>query len=92
MKCPQCNEGILQEKQSKKGKLFYGCSRYPQCDYASWDRPIKKACTACGNYYLIQKMNRSGPGKVMCPTCQTVYSGEDEGAAAGGDGGDSAEE
>ena len=80
VKCPSCNEGILQEKQSKKGKIFYGCSRYPQCDYASWDRPIKKACTACGNAYLVQKMNRSGPGKVMCPTCQTVYSGDDESA------------
>ena len=78
--CPQCNEGILQEKQSKKGKLFYGCSQYPKCDYASWDRPIKKKCTACNNPYLIQKMNRSGPGKVMCPSCQTVYSGDDEGA------------
>ncbi len=80
--CPQCNEGILQEKQSKRGKLFYGCSRYPQCDYASWDRPINRACGACGNAYLVQKMNRSGPGKTQCPQCQTVYAGEDEGVAA----------
>lgn len=84
--CPSCNEGILQEKQSKKGKIFYGCSRYPQCDYASWDRPIAKKCKACSNPYLIQKMNRSGPGKIMCPACQTSYGGE-SGEGEGGDGG-----
>jgi DNA topoisomerase-1 len=83
--CPSCNEGILQEKQSKRGKIFYGCSRYPNCDYASWDRPIKKACKECGSPYLIQKMNRSGPGKTMCPACQTVYAGEDD---PGGEGGE----
>jgi len=80
--CPECKDGVLQEKQSKKGKLFYGCSRYPKCNFASWDRPLNQACTACGGTYLMQKMNRSGPGKVMCPACQTVYSGGDEAALA----------
>ncbi|MFO0745383.1 MAG: type I DNA topoisomerase [Myxococcota bacterium] len=82
VKCPQCGEGILQEKQSKKGKLFYGCSMYPKCDYASWDRPINKPCPTCGNAYLLQKMNRSGPGKVMCPSCQSTFGAEEDGAAA----------
>ncbi|MCC6622673.1 MAG: type I DNA topoisomerase [Deltaproteobacteria bacterium] len=80
--CPQCKEGILQEKQSKKGKLFYGCNRFPTCDYASWDRPINKACPTCQNPYLVQKMNRNGPGKVTCPACQSTFGAEDEGAGA----------
>jgi len=84
--CPQCKEGVLQEKQSKKGKLFYGCSQYPKCDYASWDRPINKPCTACGNPYLLQKMNRNGPGKILCPTCQTSYGGGADGAEEDGMG------
>lgn len=76
--CPECKEGELHEKQSRRGKIFYGCSRYPTCDYASWDRPIKRACRECKNDFLIQKMNRSGPGKIMCPQCQTVYSSEED--------------
>lgn len=40
--CPECNEGIVVEKKTKKGKFFYGCNRYPDCTYASWDEPNKE--------------------------------------------------
>ncbi len=80
--CPKCSEGTMQEKQSKKGKIFYGCSRYPQCDHAMWDRPIPKACPTCGHDHIIQKMNRSGPGKTLCPACQTEIGGEGDEALA----------
>lgn len=39
--CPECNEGIVVEKKTKKGKFFYGCNRYPDCTYATWDEPKK---------------------------------------------------
>ena len=39
--CPECNEGIVVEKKTKKGKFFYGCNRYPDCTYATWDEPNK---------------------------------------------------
>jgi len=77
--CPKCSEGIMQEKQSRKGKIFYGCSRYPQCDNAMWDRPIAQACPSCGHDHIVQKMNRSGPGKTICPSCQTTIGGEEDG-------------
>ncbi|MDD4027685.1 MAG: type I DNA topoisomerase [Bacilli bacterium] len=38
-KCPKCKEGTVIEKKTKKGKVFYGCNKYPNCDYASWDKP-----------------------------------------------------
>jgi DNA topoisomerase-1 len=83
VRCPKCSEGTMQEKQSKKGKIFYGCSRYPQCDHAMWDRPIAQACPVCGHDHIVQKMNRSGPGKTICPACNSTIggSGEDAGGA-----------
>ena len=39
LKCPKCQEGEIIKRRTKKGRFFYGCSRYPDCDYASWSRP-----------------------------------------------------
>ncbi|NPV03511.1 MAG: type I DNA topoisomerase [Syntrophaceae bacterium] len=57
--CPEegCT-GTLAEKRTKKGKSFYGCTRYPQCQYATWDRPIAEACPECGAAFLVEKYNR----------------------------------
>ena len=43
IKCPKCIEGDLVEKRTKKKKVFYGCNRYPDCDFALWDKPIRQA-------------------------------------------------
>ncbi len=45
--CPQCNEGQMQEKKSRYGKIFYSCNRYPQCKYALWNPPKAEACPKC---------------------------------------------
>lgn len=45
IECPQCHEGELVERKTKKGRTFYGCSRYPDCDYATWTKPKKPAET-----------------------------------------------
>ena len=58
--CPQCGEGELAEKRSRRGKVFYGCSRYPKCDYAVWDRPVPVPCPSCGTPFLLEKLNRQG--------------------------------
>lgn len=42
MKCPKCQEGDIVVRRSKRGKIFFGCSRYPACDYAAWQDPRKK--------------------------------------------------
>ncbi|MDD5098793.1 MAG: type I DNA topoisomerase [Candidatus Colwellbacteria bacterium] len=43
MKCPKCGEGLVTRKRTKRGRFFYGCSRYPDCDFASWTKPgVKK--------------------------------------------------
>ena len=45
VECPQCHEGELVERKTKKGRAFYGCNRYPDCDYATWTRPKKESPT-----------------------------------------------
>jgi len=65
--CPKCGEGRIIERRSKKGRVFYGCDKYPGCDYVSWDRPTDKACPACDSR-LVEKRSRSG-GRLLCPEC-----------------------
>ena len=48
VKCPKCGGKIL-EKRSKKGKTFYGCDNYPECDFVSWHEPTENKCTECGS-------------------------------------------
>jgi DNA topoisomerase-1 len=47
VKCPKCKKGELVEKRSKSKKLFYGCNQYPNCDFATWSKPIEKPCPKC---------------------------------------------
>ncbi|MBI2988402.1 MAG: type I DNA topoisomerase [Deltaproteobacteria bacterium] len=58
IRCPQCKEGNLQEKKSRRGKLFYGCDRYPGCHFASWDRPVAESCSKCGEPILLEKVTK----------------------------------
>ena len=54
MKCPKCDGNII-ERKSKKGKLFYGCSHFPKCKFASWDKPIETPCPKCGSTLVEKK-------------------------------------
>jgi DNA topoisomerase-1 len=53
VRCPKCKEGEIRERKSKKGRVFYGCSRFPHCDFVSWDKPINEPCPNCGGL-LVQ--------------------------------------
>lgn len=55
-KCPNCDEGNIIEKRSRKGKVFYGCNNYPKCKTAYWDEPIGEKCPNCNNM-LVKKKN-----------------------------------
>ena len=63
VKCPKCKEGEIILRKSKKGKAFYGCSNYPKCDFASWDKPIEEKCPNC-NGTLTEKKD-----KIKCMNC-----------------------
>jgi len=57
--CPEqdCN-GELVQRSSKRGKIFYGCSRFPDCTFATWDKPVAKECPECGAKFLAEKTTK----------------------------------
>ncbi|MCK4807352.1 MAG: type I DNA topoisomerase, partial [Candidatus Aegiribacteria sp.] len=59
--------GELVEKMSRKGRLFYACNRYPECEYAVWNRPLDKTCPRCGFPILVEKNKKKG---IWCPSCR----------------------
>ena len=52
--CPKCG-GELLERVSRKGRKFYGCERYPECDFVSWDRPVNEKCPVCGSMMVLKR-------------------------------------
>ncbi len=67
VKCPQegC-DGELVERKSKRGKIFYGCSRFPNCTYALWDKPVPKPCPLCGAPFLVEKTTKKEGTVLKC--------------------------
>ena len=62
--CPVCG-GKLLEKTSRKGRKFYGCERYPECDFVSWEMPVRERCPKCGGY-MVLKRGRKGESYYLC--------------------------
>ena len=58
--CPKCGAALI-KRRSKKGtkKVFYGCEKYPECDFVSWDKPVNMHCPQCGKL-MVQKSGRNG--------------------------------
>ncbi|MDR4434069.1 type I DNA topoisomerase [Bacillus tequilensis] len=67
VKCPSCGEGNIVERKSKKKRVFYGCDRYPECEFVSWDKPIERNCPKCGKM-LVEKKLKKGI-QVQCVEC-----------------------
>ena len=65
--CPQCQEGELQEKKSRYGKIFYSCNRYPKCKYALWDLPLEQACPKCDFPLTVEKTTKREGTVHKCP-------------------------
>jgi DNA topoisomerase-1 len=56
--CPDCGEGEIMEKRSRTGKTFYSCNRYPQCKFATWDRPVPEPCPRCDAPFVVEKTTK----------------------------------
>lgn len=68
--CPTCQQGEVVERRSKKGRTFYGCNRYPECDFVSWNKPTGDVCPECGHYLVYVGRGAS----VKCSSC--AYTGQ----------------
>jgi DNA topoisomerase I len=65
--CPNCKEGQIIERKSKKKRIFYGCTKYPECEFLSWDKPLARPCPKCEGL-LVEKKLKKGV-QVQCASC-----------------------
>ncbi|TDX45311.1 DNA topoisomerase-1 [Halanaerobium congolense] len=63
--CPECEDGEIIERTSKKGRTFYGCSNYPDCNFMSWNKPVKKPCPECGSL-MVEKTTKAKGKHYKC--------------------------
>ena len=69
---PDCDGDIVQKK-SKRGKIFYGCSKFPECRYATWDKPLDLPCPQCGGKILLEKTTKKDGTVHYCPNKACGY-------------------
>jgi len=81
VKCTGCGQGELMERRSRRGKLFYSCNRYPDCQFVAWDRPIPEPCPQCAAPFVTEKVTKRYGTIRRCvrEECgwQTQIAGED---------------
>jgi len=73
-RCPKCNSAIA-VKYTKKGRKFYGCVNYPECDFISWDMPAEERCPQCGSLMVV-KHKKNGEEYVACTNRECGYRQE----------------
>ncbi len=75
VKCPEKDcDGELVQKISKRGKVFYSCSRYPKCSFALWDKPVSEPCPSCGAVFLVEKESKKTGRRLQCLNQECKFS------------------
>ena len=68
--CPKCGQGALVEKRTRKrSRSFFGCDRYPDCDYSTWNRPVAEPCPSCGFVGMEHRESKSAGATRKCLKC-----------------------
>jgi len=74
IKCPECDKGELAQKRTKTGRFFYGCNNYPNCKFATWEKPVNEPCPECGSKILVEKYSKkTGTTTLACPNKECKY-------------------
>ena len=66
------------ERRSHRGRIFYGCSSWPDCEFASWQRPMPGPCPTCASKYLIRKYTKRDGLMINCPIKECTYTRDPE--------------
>jgi DNA topoisomerase-1 len=76
--CPKGDGGELVERKSRRGRVFYGCSKYPDCDFTLWNKPVAEKCPDCGAPFLVEKITKRHGRQLIChnESCSYVRSEE----------------
>jgi len=72
VKCPECEEGELVERRTRRGRVFYSCNTYPECEFAVWNRPLSSPCPECGGL-----LTQAGKSKAKCIKCESTFELEE---------------
>ncbi|QDX95010.1 type I DNA topoisomerase [Brevibacillus laterosporus] len=75
VKCSSCENGEVVERKSKKNRIFYGCTNYPECEFLSWDKPIARPCPKC-NEMLVEKKRKKQGVNIVCTKCDYEEEGD----------------
>lgn len=70
--CPKCGASVVVRK-SRKGRKFYGCEQYPNCDFISWDMPSNEKCPNCGSFMVVKKNARKNENALVCSNKECKY-------------------
>ena len=62
--CPKCGKGQIVKRRSKKGRVFYGCDQYPECEFVTWEKPTGEKCPSCSEGYLVEHITKNGMSKI----------------------------
>jgi len=78
-KCPKCSGDVVARKTKGRGKEFYGCTNYPECDFISHFKPINQNCPKCG-FFMVEKYDKKNGAHKVCinPDCDYLHSADDE--------------
>ncbi len=80
VKCPDCGQGEIAARRTRRGKTFYGCTRYPECRFAAWDKPRLVPCPNCAAPFLVEKETRKAGLVLRCLKCKGQFAPETVGA------------
>ena len=78
VECPQCHNGNLMKRKSRRGKIFYSCVTYPKCDYAVWDQPLAASCPSCAWPVMTLKTTKRRGTEKVCPKCKHAEPAESQ--------------
>ena len=85
LKCPKCEAGEIVKRRTRRGRIFFGCTKYPDCDWSSWDTPVGAACPACSSEVALQKSSKRKGEYLRCALCSHEFSPASEAAEVGSD-------
>jgi DNA topoisomerase-1 len=72
--CPGCGEGDIVKRRTRRGRVFYGCSTYPECEWSSWDTPVKASCPECDSQIAVEKSSKRRGDYLRCVNCSHEFT------------------
>jgi DNA topoisomerase-1 len=74
VQCPQCKQANLLKRKSRRGKIFFSCARYPDCDYAIWNQPLAEPCPVCHWPITTLKITKRSGSQRVCPQADCKFA------------------